>query len=337
MPDVGATIVRGHLQTASVEWSNPINIADEVFPRVTLATTKTKITKYNRGDQFRDEAQVRARGSETNVMDWSTSEVNVDTVQHAAKHMVTKEDMRDAGLKGVETPPLRLREKAIMRNAAKLDIKHERLIETLVTDGTWVDGAAGGEDTDAKWVASTGNTFIVDIDKAVRTMTANGVPPVGLRLLMDARTGIEVKRISDLTAVLSYTGAKARGASSLLITEQMIADLLGLDKVIIAQSIYSTAIEKADGTDFTSAYIWDGDNAKGFGFVYSFPPSGVLGIDGMAPGVCAYNKMENGATRATYEWYNKDRHAHMYETQEEVGGVQVAAQAGYLFCDTHTT
>ena len=59
-------------------------------------------------------------------------------------------------------------------------------------------------------------------------------------------------------------------------------------------------------------------------------------MDEMAAGVLAYNKMENGAKRATYEWYSNDAHSWMYESQEEIGAVQVAAQAGYLFKDTNS-
>jgi len=335
MPDVGATIVRGHLQTASIKYASNQFIAQEVFPKIILPTNKAKVTIYNRGVFFRDDAIVRARGSETPTIDWSTTTENVDTKQHASATLITKEDLRDAGLKGVETPPLTMEQTAVELVAEKLDLKRERTIETLVTDGTWVDAVSGGEDAAGGWVASSGNTFLTDIDVGVATMAKAAVPVSSLRLLMDYKTGYLVKRTSDVTAALSYTGAKARSANSLLITDQMVADLLGIDKILIARGIYSTADELATKLDYTGAYIWDGANGKGFGFLYYYPPR--VGLKTMAAGYTAYTKMENGKERVNYKSYDEKAHTWRYEGQEEVGGVQICANAAYLWKDTHTT
>jgi len=337
MPDMGATVVRGHLQSASINWMTQGLVADKVFPSITMPTNKSKITVFNRGDAFRDEVDVRARGSVTEWMDWKTSEVSLDSKQYAAKHKITKEDLQDAGIKGIATPPLDLRQNALIRNAAKLDLKKERVTETIVTDGTWADGAAGGTDTDAKWVASSGNTFIVDADTAVQALNNGGVSTQNIRLLIDYKTGMAVKRISDVTAALAYTGRGPTTEKGFMVSEKAIADLLGIEQFIIAKAVFSSALEKAAGDDFTTTPVWDGDNAKGFGFYYYFPPGGKLVLNDMAAGLLAFHKMENGARRASYEWYSKDAHSWFYESQEDYGAIQVAAQAGYLWVDTHTT
>ena len=331
-PDIGAEVVRGNLQTASIAYKNQGYIANEVYPILTLPTNKSKVTLYNRGDAYRDEAVLRARGTETDSLEYKLSTTNINTKQYAAKHIVTKEDLRDAGVGGIAVPPVNLQMDAVEFNADKLDLNQEIQVASNVTEGTWADGNAGGEDADAKWVASSGNTFLTDVDNGINTLEGNGIPRNNIRLMMDAVTVQGVIRVSEVTTPMAYTATTAK-APGLVITSEMLASLLTIDKVVVGRAIYSTAKEKADGTDFTVARIWGA--TKGFAFLYYFPPR--VGLKTMTAGYSAFTNMENGQRRATYRWYNNDRHSWMYESQQEFGAQQINANAGYLWKDTHTT
>lgn len=332
MPDIGAQIVRGHLQDASLAYRNHGYIADEVSPTILLPTNKSKITIYNRGDTFRDEAILRARGTETPSIDWKLSTVNLDTKQYAVKHVITKEDLRDAGINGVETPPVDLQQDAVERNSDKLDLHKEIIVASGILGGTWLDGGAGGSDADAKWVATSGNTAIADVDTAARAMENAGIPRGSLRLMVDSTTWHGMIRTSDFTGMLSYSNV-ARKAPGLMVTQDMVAELLGLNKVVVGYGLYSSAEETAAGTDFTSVSIWG--SAKGFAFIYYYPER--MGLKTMCASATALTKMENGASRATYKWYDNDRHCWIFESQEEYGYQQICSSAGYLWKDTHTT
>lgn len=328
MPDVGATIVRGNLQTASIAYRNHAFIYPEVAPKLMLPTSKSKITIFNRGDKFRDEAAQRARGAETPTIDYKLSTVNVDTYQYAAKHQVTKEDIRDAGVSSGLAAPVDLQMEAIERNADKIDLSIEKQVADAVTAATWLDGTAGGEDADAKWVASSSNTFLTDVDAGINALRGAGIPMDSIRLMMDFKTWQGVRKNSDIAARTQYT-------KDVYPTPESIARYLLIDKCIIAGGIYSSANESSAGTDFTSADIWGGTNNKGFAMVYYYPKR--IGRKSMTAAYTLFNKMENGAERATYSWYENKNHSWYYETQTEVGVKQIASAAGYAWKDTHTT
>jgi len=331
MPDVQAQIVRGHVQDLSIAYKNTGYIASEVYPRKPIENGKMKITKYNRGDAFRDEAQKRAPGTETLAGNWKVDTVDVNSYQYAHKSKVTKEDLRAAG-SGVLNVPIDLQQEAVETSADKLDLKAEILTAANVFASTWVDGSAGGEDADAKWTASSGNTFLADVDKAILAIKNAGVPRDRIRLMMDDTTFQGVIRISSVTATLSYT-AIAKKAPGLVITADMLASLLTIDKVVIGSAIYNTANEAQAGDDFTVSNIWGG--TKGKAFVYYMPPRITRKV--MCAGLQCFEKMENNQRRVTYKWYNNDKHTWFFESQEEMGPGQVCAYAGYAFKDTHTT
>jgi len=331
MPDVQRQIVRGHVQDLSIAYRNTGYIAPEVFPHKEIKHGKAKVTVYNRGDAFRDEAQKRAPGTETKAGNWKLDTVNVDSEQYSHLEKVTKEDLRAAGV-GVETVPVDLQMESVERNADKLDLKAELLTANKVFGSTWVDGNLGGEDADAKWTASTGNTFLADVDKAILAIKNAGVPRDKIRLMMDDTTFQGVIRVSAVTAALSYNAVLPK-APGLVITADMLASLLTLDKVVIGSAIYNSANEKQDGSDFTGVNIWG--STKGRAFLYFYPPR--LGRKVMCAGLQCYENMENNKRRVTYKWYENAKHSWMFESQEEMGPEQVCAYAGYAFKDTHTT
>ena len=328
MPDTSATIVRGVEQKASISYKNSSFIYDEDCPKLELPTNKSKIAVYNRGDMFRDEAAQRNRGDVTPNIDYKLSTIDVDTYQYASKHLVTDEDMRDAGITGGLNIPLNMRVEAITRNADKLDLSIEKQVASMVTGATWADTNVGGEDADAKWVASSSNTFLTDVDNGINTLRQNGIPMDSIRLMMDFETWQGVRKNSDIAARTQYT-------RDVYPTVDSISSYLGIEKTVIAGGIYSSANENAAGTDFTSVDIWGGTNNKGFAMVYYYPKS--IGLRTMTAGYTLFNKMANGSMKQTSQWREESAHSWAFETQVEVGTKQVAAAAAYAWKDTHTT
>ena len=63
-PNVKEQIVAGPLANVSVAYRNTEYIADQVFPILDGSDPRAKITKFKKGAWFRDEAGIRAAGTE---------------------------------------------------------------------------------------------------------------------------------------------------------------------------------------------------------------------------------------------------------------------------------
>jgi len=333
MPDIKSQIITGHLQNVSIGFKNKAYTSPEIVPQIVLPTSSAKVSLFNRGDSFRDTAELRARGTKVASTNYKISTSTISTEQYASRNEITDEDLRDAGLPNMLSVPIDMRAEAIALNSDKLDLKNEILISTAVKAGTWLDGNVGGEDANALWaIADTTNTMIEDVDAAIEALQGAGIPRENIRLALDSTTFQKAIRCADLVAALGYTAVTPK-APGLVITAEMLASLLTIDKVVVCSSLKNSANEKADGTDFTGANIWGG--TKGFGFVYYYPTTISRKI--MAPAFNAFNKMPNGAMRTTKTWYDNDISATVYQSEQEVGYKQVCSYAGYLFKDTHTT
>ncbi len=329
MPDIQSKIITGHLQNVSIKATDAELIASEIYPRLEMPTDRAKITRYLRGAQFRNERKVRGRGTEAGILDYLTDEVSPTTKPYGHKHRITDEDLRDAGLDGMLTPPINMVQDALERNSRFLDLGQEMAVAASVFGGTWVDGNAGGEDAAGLWEPpGATNTFLTDIQTATSTLAKNGVGIGSLRLAMDYPTFQKLKRVEEIREQLKYTSSQS-------LTEDTLARLLGIQKVVVSRAIYSTAAQKKDGSDFTGAFIFEKNATKGSAFLYHYP--GAPGLKTLAAGYQPVSKLPNGAYRMSKQYRREELSAWDIESQEEIGVQIVAPYAGYLWNDTILT
>lgn len=324
-PNIKESIIAGPLANVSLKYANKDYIADRVFPILDGADPKAKITKYLRGAWFRDEAGIRAPGTEAPRGGYAIDTVSIATKEYAFAKEVTDEDRRFVRAQGA--PVLQPEIDAIEYATDRIDLKKERRVSSLITGTTWVDGNASGEDAEGGWCASSGNTFLADIEKAQKAIKS----AIGRRanvLLIDDRTYGGMKEIDALLDKIKYT---QRG----VLTKEMIAAMLDLDEVIVGSAIYSTAAEAADGSDFTAADIWTINAGKGMGFLFWRPPR--VGLKMQCAGLQVRIAYENGGPRRTTMWREAARHQDVYEVAEETDIALIDANAGYLFADTYAT
>lgn len=325
LPNVKESIIAGPLANVSIAYRNMDYIADRVFPILDGADPKAKITKYQRGAWFRDEAAIRAPGTEARRGGYPITSVSIATKEYAFAKDVTDEDRRFVRAQGA--PVLQPEIDAIEYATDKIDMKKERRVAELVTGTTWADGNVGGEDAEGGWAAPSGNTFLADIEKAQKAVKS----AIGRRanvLVIDDLTYGGMKEIDALLDKIKYT---QRG----VLTKEMIAAMLDLDEVIVGSAIYSTAAEKADGSDFTAADIWTVNAGKGMGFLFWRPPR--VGIKMQCAGLQVRIAYENGGPRRISTWREASRHQDVYEVAEETDITLIDANAGYLFKDTYAT
>jgi hypothetical protein len=324
-PNVKEAIIAGPLAGVSVAYRNLDYIADRVFPIIDGADPRAKITTYRKGAWFRDEAGIRAPGTEARRGGFPISSVSIATKEYAFAKEVTDEDRRFVKAQGA--PVLSPDQDAIEFCADKVDLKKERRVSSLITATTWVDGNVGGEDAEGGWVAPTGNTFLADVEKAQKALKSS-IGRRGNVLLIDDLTYGGMKEIDALLDKIKYT---QRG----VLTKEMIAAMLDLDEVIVGSAIYSDAEETKDGDDFNAVNIWEVNANKGMGFLFYRPRR--MGLKMQCAGAQVRIAYENGSPRRTSTWREASKHQDVYEVAEETDIVLIDAGAGYLFSDIYAT
>lgn len=325
-PNVKEQLVSGPLQNISIAFKNPEYIADRVFPILDGADPKAKITVYNKGDWFRDEAGIRAAGTRAARGGYKMDEVSVATKEYAFAKEVTDEDRRFSKLKNA--PPLRPDEDAIEYATDKIDLKKEVRVAGLITAGTWADGVAGGEDADGLWSPpGSTNTFLADITKAKKAVKGKTGKTPNVLVLDDAT----YMALAECEAILEKIKYTQRG----VMTKDLLAALLELDEVLVGKAIKNVAKETKAGTEFTGVNIWEVNAGKGMGFLFYRAPK--LGLKVATAGLQARIAYEDGQPRRVTTWREPAEHQDVYEVAEETDIVLVHADLGYLFKDTYAT
>jgi len=325
-PNVKEQIIAGPLPGVSVAYKNKDYIADEVFPILDGADPKAKITSYRKGAWFRDEAGVRTAGTRARRGGYPMTTISVATTEYAYAKEVTDEDRRFANSRG--SLVLKPDQDAVEFATDKIDLKKEIRVASLITSTTWVDGNSGGEDAEGKWSpAGSTNTFMADIVNGRKTIQSNtGLDPN--TLIIDYATYWALKFCDEIQDIIKYTQKAVFGVD-------LLASLLELDKVLVGMALYSSAEETADGTDFTSAKMWEVNAGKGMGFLFYRTPR--LGLKTPTAGIQVRIAYENGGPRRLSTWREPAEHQDVYECAEETQILAIASDCGYLWADTYAT
>jgi len=326
--DVRATIVRGPLADASLQYRNGIFVADQVFPIVNVDSPRTKIWQYDKGTMFRNEAGYRAPGTRARRTGMTGSWVNITTIEYALASEVTDEDRRFARLN--MAPPLQPDQDAVELCANAVDLKKEIAIKTAVLDGTWADGAQYGEDANGLWAATDStNTALADVNLAFRTIFGKIGNQTQLRkcLLVD-KYAIDkmIEAFALQNSHIYSTGGRP--------TVEWLRNYFQIDELTVAGAYYDSGNEKKAGGQNSIAQIWQKNASKGVAFAYVRPQN--VGLKTVAPGIQArlmYSPEEGGGFRRTTQWREAAEHKDVYEVAEETDVRQVCAEAGYLFKD----
>ena len=327
MPDVKQQLVRTFLTDASLAYRNRNYIYSMVAPILNVPSPRTKITKYNKGSWFRDEAIVRAPGTETPVSKLSTTSVNLSTRQIAAAYDITDEDIQNSGIEG-GAPTQDLKLEAVEAASDKLDLRNEINLATIVRAANFSGVGAGGEDAAGLWVpAGSTNTAWLDVVNGINTIVGNtGIKPN--RLAVDRRTFEGMRRCDELRDAVKYSGG--------YLNEQVMAQAFGLDMVIVSDAIYSTAEETAAQTDFTALNIWETNANKGFALLYYVPPAITIRSLSTFAHVRA-PVMNSSLNRAIFETRDDLKHLWHYEAMEECESVVLSTDLAYHWNDTAAT
>ena len=323
-PNTREMLVAGPLANVSVAYRNKSYIADRVFPIIDGVDPKAKIARYLKGAWFRDEAGIRGPGGRAPRGGYPTDYLDINTKEYSFAREVTDEDRRISASKFA--PPMQPDQDAIEFATDKIDLRKERRVASLILNGTW--SGVAGEDAAGLWAPNDAtNTFIVDVETRIETIRA----ATGLRpnvLLLSANTLSAIKQLSAVLDRIKYT---ERG----IVSAPLIAALFDLEECLIGDAIYSKAAEKADGSDFTAANVWEKNATKGSAFLFYRPAR--PGLKTPSAGLQCRTNYEGGMARRTTTWREAAEHQDVYEVAEETDIVQTGSDLGFLWTDTILT
>ncbi len=312
------------LQDVSVQYRNPLYVADRVFPVIPNCPPEAKIAKYLKGAWFRDEAGARGPGSEAVRGGYPVGYADVIPKEFAFAKEVTDEDREvTAALGG---PPLRPDQDAIEFATDRILLKREIRTSALIRATVWSGIAAGGEDAEGLWAAGAGNTFLVDVKARISTILSN----TGLKpnvLLIDGGTYMSLTEESTVLDKIKYT---QKG----VLTAELLAAILDLEEVVVAYAVQSTAKETKAGTEFTAARVWEQTATKGMSFLYYRAASPGLKIP--SAGYIARSALFPGGVRVT-TWREESKHQDVYEAAEKIDIIAAGADLGFMWKDTLLT
>lgn len=210
-------------------------IADKVFPVVPVDKKSNKYFTYDKNDWFRDEAQRRAPGTES-----AGGGYNLSTTTYSADVFAFHKDVDDQTLANADTPLNPLREAAEFVTSRLLLRREVQFISDFMTTGVWATDATGvaasptGEDF-IQWSNYTTSDPIEDIEEAKEDILSTTGYEANT-LVLGYQAFRQLKNHPDVVDRYKYT-------TSSVITEEMMARLFGVDRILVAKSVKATNLE----------------------------------------------------------------------------------------------
>jgi hypothetical protein len=275
-------------------------IADKVFPVVAVDKKSDKYFTYTKNDWFRDEAQRRADGTES-----AGSGYNLSTGTYSADVWAFHKDVGDQTVANADAPLNPLREATEFVTHRLLLRKELQFVSDFFTTGVWADdvtGVAGAPSSGEvkQWSDYSSSDPINDIETAKSEILSNTGMEANT-LVLGYEVFRQLKNHPDLVDRIKYT-------SSQTITEDMLARMFDLDRVLVAKAVKATNNEGAsEAYSFAygkSALLCHVASAPGLltpSAGYTFSWTGVSGGIGSTIGVSSFRMESLKAERVEAE------------------------------------
>lgn len=301
-PNVNSVHVDAILTNISVAYLQKADnfIADKVFPVVPVDKKSDKYFVYTKNDWFRDEAQRRADGTES-----AGSGYNLTTGTYSADVYAFHKDVGDQTVANADAPLNPLREATEFVTNRMLLRKELQFVSDFFTTGVWGDDVTGVAGTPSsgetkQWSDYTSSDPINDIEEAKsEVLSTTGLEPN--TLVLGYEVFRQLKNHPDLVDRIKYT-------SSQTITEDMLARMFDIDRVLVAKAVRATNNEgAAEAYDFAYgkaallAHVAPSPGLLTPSAGYTFSWTGVSGGIGSTIGVSSFRMESLKAERVEAE------------------------------------
>jgi len=211
-------------------------VAGRAFPTVNVLKQTDKYFTYSQADFFRDQVQRRADGTESAGTGYSLS-----TATYGCEVYALHKDIGDQTRANADSP-LNMDMDTTRFLSQQMLIRQEvQWAADAFTTGVWGSDVTPG----TLWDASS-STPIADVETAKNTVLTNtGYVPN--TVIMSYKVFSALVDNADIVDRIKYTSQES-------VTEELLARLFGVDRVLIMASTYNTAQEGA-----TASYAQIGD------------------------------------------------------------------------------
>lgn len=262
-PSINSVHIDAILTNISVAYMQKAEnfIADKVFPIIPVDKKSNKYFVYRKNDWFRDEAQRRADATES-----AGSGYNLDTDSYSADVWAFHKDVGDQTVANADAPLSPLREAAEFVTHRLLLRRELQFVSDFFNTGVWGKdwaGVASSPSTDQfiKWSDYSNSDPLEDIE-AAKEQILSTTGHEGNTLVLGYQVFRKLKNHPDLVDRIKYTTRD-------VITEDVMASLFGVDRVLVAKAIKATNAEGATGA-YAFAY------GKAAGLFHVAPQAGLL-------------------------------------------------------------
>lgn len=229
------------LSTISVAWLQDQNefVADQVFPNVPVKQQSNRYYVFDRDNWFRAQAEKRAPSAESAGGGYTVD----NTPTYFADVYAFHKDVDDQ-IRANQDSVLDVDREATEFVSRDLSLKKELIWSaTYFTTGVWTGSTTGGDITPGTLWDAGGSTPIEDM----RAQLLSTKKKTGFKA-NDVVMGEEVWNVlqdhADFLDRIKYT-------QTAIVVPQLLASVLGVDKVLIAGGVQNTAIEGAtEAMDF---------------------------------------------------------------------------------------
>lgn len=274
-PTVSDVHVNSSLTNISIAFAqDPANsIFRRLWPTVPVPNKSDSYFVWDRGDFNRDDARETAAGDEypVGVKRLSTDSYNAKVYKYS--EMISDEEI------GNSDSALALDRTTVENVTRKQMIRMDRQLASIAfKTGVWTGSTTQTDITPAvKWDAGATSTPISDIKTQIRHMSKKGVSRAGMKLLCPPD-------VFDALVDNDEFLARYENVMAAVLTEELIARVLGIGEVIVGESVFNSAKEGAATVD---SFILDTDSAL---LTYS-PSSATLNVPS-----AGYNMVWTGLT-----------------------------------------
>jgi hypothetical protein len=242
MPDQRDLHVDSLLTRISIGYSNPMYIADGVFPVLPVQKQSDLFPTYTMSDWFRDDAKIRAPRTRSEGGGYTVGNDNYFANRYSYRSEISDEERANAD------SVWNLEQDATEFAQDKIDMRRERaLAAKIFTTGVWANDDVGGTD------------FTQWSDYAMSTPLVNAtayMDEVETRIGREANTLVIGKPVwnvlrwhPDLIDAVKFT---QRG----VLTEDLVRSLLGIDRMLIGRALVTTSPEGTAESSVTYSRIW---------------------------------------------------------------------------------
>lgn len=205
-------------------------VFNRVFPVIPVDKKSDLYFIYQKDSFLRDEAQLRAPGTES-----AGTGYGLTTSSYNAEVWAIHDDVPDQIVENSDQPLQPMADSTTLVTQ-KLLLRQENLwVSSFFKTGVW-----GTDQTVAvQWSDQTGSDPVNDIKTGIQTiLSQTGLKPNKLTLGYPVFKALEIH--PDLIDRVKYGGSSANPAT---VSANAMAEIFGLDEVLVAQSVQATANE----------------------------------------------------------------------------------------------